>query len=180
MNRMNPRYKFRIWPGVRKHCAECFSADSDGVFRSLEIGKVEPQSRCDKDVVNNVIGVPWRLTDDRWTVDRPEVRVDPIPISPLPFARARTQRERITKQDNDEFRATVGCPSCSATKDGKRAQAHSDRCRVRIETERLYRRSEVINGVAEEIQLNNKIRREAAEVHQQHHHHKQQHQYHMN
>ena len=25
----------------------------------------------------NVSGVSWRLTDGRWTLDRPEVRVDP-------------------------------------------------------------------------------------------------------
>ena len=80
-----------------------------------------------------MIGVPWRMTDGRWTVDRPEVRVDPIPIPPLPVEGARVQRERITKQDIDEFGATIGCPGCSAIKDNKRAQAHSDRCRKRIE-----------------------------------------------
>ena len=73
------------------------------------------------------------MTDGRWTVDRPEVRVDPIPIPPLPFEGARIQRERITKQDIDEFGATIGCPGCNAIKDNKRAQAHSDRCRKRIE-----------------------------------------------
>ena len=30
-------------------------------------------------------------------------------------------RERITKQDIDEFGATVGCPGCNAVKDNKRA-----------------------------------------------------------
>ena len=46
------------------------------------------------------------------------------------------------------------CPGCNVIKDNKRAQAHSDRCRMRIEeclrttphgTERLDRRSEVVN-----------------------------------
>ena len=70
---------------------------------------------------------------------------------------ARIQRERITKQDSDEFGATVRCPGCN-----KRTQAHSDRCRVRIEeclrrtpqgAERLDRRREVNNeALAEEIQ----------------------------
>ena len=101
------------------------------------------------------------MTDGRWTVDRPEVRVDPIPIPPLPFDGARVQRERITKQDTDEFGATIGCPGCNAIKDNKRAQAHSDRCRKRIEeclgntphgAERLDRRDEVINeALAEEV-----------------------------
>ena len=61
-----------------------------------------------------------------------------------------------------EFGATVGCPSCTAIIDNKRAQARSDRRRVRSEeclritpqgAERLDRRSEVIKeALAEEIQ----------------------------
>ena len=70
---------------------------------------------------------------DRWTVDRPEVRVDPITISPFPFAGAPILRERITMQDIVEFGANVGCPRFNAIKDNERAQAHSDRCRLRIE-----------------------------------------------
>ena len=87
--------------------------------------------------------------------------MDPIPIPPLPFEGARVQRERITKQDIDEFGATIGCPGCNAIKDNKRAQVHSDRCRKRIEeclrntphgAERLDRRDEVINeALAEEV-----------------------------
>ena len=101
------------------------------------------------------------MTDGKWTVDRPEVRVDPIPIPPLPFEGARIQRERITKKDIDEFGATIGCQGCNAIKDNKRAQAHSDRCRSRIEeclrntphgAERLDRRNEVINeALADEV-----------------------------
>ena len=101
------------------------------------------------------------MTDGKWTVDRPEARVDPIPILPLLFEGARIQRERNTNQDVDEFGATIGCPGCNAIKDNKRAQAHSDRCRTRIGecfrttphgAERLDRRNEVINeALAEEV-----------------------------
>ena len=59
------------------------------------------------------------MTDGRWTVDRPEIRVDPIPNPPLPYEGARIKRERITKKDIDEFGATVGCPGCNAVKDNK-------------------------------------------------------------
>ena len=115
----------------------------------------------DKEAINNVTGVPWRMTDGKWTVDRPEVRVDPIPIPPLPFEGARIQRETITRKDIDEFAATIGCQGCNAIKDNKRAQAHSDRCRLRIEgclrntphgAERLDRRNEIINeALADEV-----------------------------
>ena len=69
-------------------------------------------------------------------------------------------RESSSK-DINEFGATIGCPGCNAIKDNKRAQAHSDRCRTRIEeclrttphgAERLDRRNEVINeALAEEV-----------------------------
>ena len=79
------------------------------MFRAREIRRLEPQDRWDTEAINIVIGIPWRVTDGRWTVDRPEARIDPIPIPPLPFEGARIQRERITKQDINEFGA-IGCP----------------------------------------------------------------------
>ena len=99
MNRVDPRYKFGTWLGMRNHSAECFIVEH---------------------VKSNVIGVSWRKKDGRWTVDRPDIRVDAIPIPSLPFEGARIQRERIAKQDIDEFGATVRCPSCNAIKDNKK------------------------------------------------------------
>ena len=161
MNRMNPRYQYGVWLGMRNNSAGCFIGNAGGVFRAREIWRLEPQDRWDTEAMNRVIEVSWRMTDGRWIVDRPEVRVDPIPIHPLPFAGARIERERITTRDIDEFGATIGCPGCNAIKDNKRAQAHSERCRKRIEerlgttphgAERLDRRSEVINeALAEEV-----------------------------
>ena len=89
--------------------AACFIGNAEGVFRAREIRRLEPQERLNAEAINNVIGVPWRMTDGRWTVDRPEAQVDPIPIPSLPFEGARVQRERITKQDINEFGATIGC-----------------------------------------------------------------------
>ena len=115
--------------------------------------------RGDKEAINSVIGVLWRLTDGRC----------PIPIPPLPLAGARIQRERITKQDIDELGASVGCPGCTAIKDNKGAQTHSDRCRARIEeclrvtpegAERLDRRSEVIDEALAEEQQRDEQRKE--------------------
>ena len=161
MNRMNPRYQYGIWLGMRNNSAECFVGNAEGVFRAREIRRLEPRDRWDREAINSIIGVPWRMTDGRWTVDRPEIQVDPIPMPPLPFDGARVQRERITKQDIDEFGATIGCPGCNAIRDNKRAQARTERCRRRIEeslrktpqgAERLERREEVINeALAEEV-----------------------------
>ena len=75
MNRRHPRYKFGIWLELRNNSAECFVGDAEGVFGTRH------KSMCDKEAVNSAIGVPWRLTDGRWTVDRPEVRVHSILIA---------------------------------------------------------------------------------------------------
>ena len=94
MNRINSRYQYGVWLGMRNNSAERFTGIADGVFRAHEIRRLEPQDRWETEAINSVIGVPWRMTDGRWTVDRPEVRVDPIPIPPLPFEEARIQREK--------------------------------------------------------------------------------------
>ena len=88
--------------------------------------------------------------------------MDPIPILPLPFEGAPIQRKIITKQDIEEFGATVACPGCNVSKGNQRAQAHSDRRRVRVEecvriiphgAVRLGRRNEVILAAfTEEVQ----------------------------
>ena len=64
--------------------AECFIGHADGVFKAREIERLEPQDRCDTEAVNRLeYREGWRT--ERWTADRPEVRVDPFPIPPLPF-----------------------------------------------------------------------------------------------
>ena len=68
--------KFGIWFGMRNKSACCFIGNEDGVFRAREFRILEPHRRWDKEATNNVIGVPWRMTDGRWTVDRPDTRVD--------------------------------------------------------------------------------------------------------
>ena len=63
--------------------------------------------RWDKEAINNVIGVPWRIVDGKWTVDRPTIQIDPLP-PPVPFAGARVQRESITRTDFETFGTTAG------------------------------------------------------------------------
>ena len=132
MNRMDPRYQNEMWLGMRNNGAECFVGNTHGVFTAREIWRLEPLDTWNAEAITNVIGVPWRMTDGRWSVDRQEARVDSIPTPPLSHEGARIQRERVTKQDINEFGATMGCPGCITIRDC-RAQAHSDRCRLRTE-----------------------------------------------
>ena len=78
--------------------------------------------------INIVIRVFWSLTDGRWTVDRPEVRVDPIPIPPLPVADGKESQSKTSVTSEPLWGFQV-----AAIKGQKRAQAHSDLCRVRTE-----------------------------------------------
>ena len=85
------------------------------------VRRLEPQGRWDKEATKNVIGEPWRVTNGRWTVDRPEIEVDPIPIPPLPVEGARIQRKEspsktltnseplLDAQVATQSKATDGC-----------------------------------------------------------------------
>ena len=170
LNRMNPRYKFGVWLGVRDNGAECFVATAEGVFRAREVRRADHQDWWEKEAINNVIGVPWRIADGKRTVDSPATQIDPLPPPPVPFEGARVQRERITRTDIETLGTTAGCPGCNAIRSGKRAQAHSDPCRARIEeclrttphvAERPDRRSEMLNeALAKEVERNVKRREE--------------------
>ena len=94
-------------------------------------------------------------------------QIDPLPPPPpppVPFEGARVQRERITRTDIEAFGTTAGCPGCKAIRSRKRARAHSDPCRARIEerlrttpegAERLDRRSKVLNeALAKDVERN--------------------------
>ena len=48
MNRMNPRYQYGIWLGMRNNSAECFIGSAGGVFRAREIRRLEPRDRWDR------------------------------------------------------------------------------------------------------------------------------------
>ena len=62
---------------------------AEGVFRARELRRIEHQDRWDKEAINNVIAVPLRIADGKWTMDRPAAQIDPLP----PFEGARVQRE---------------------------------------------------------------------------------------
>ena len=111
-----PQISARSLTRNAKQQCRVFHRECRRCVQSSRNWRLEPQDRWDTEAINNVIGVPRRMTDGRWTVGRPEAQVDPIPIPPLPFEGARVQRERITKQDINEFGATIGCPGCNAIK----------------------------------------------------------------
>ena len=63
----------RCWPdkyphwGLRINSAECFVVTAEGVFRAREVRRIEHQDRWDKEAINIVVGVPWRIADGKCT-----------------------------------------------------------------------------------------------------------------
>ena len=152
LNRMNPRYKFGVWLRVRNNSAECFVETAEGGFRAREIRRIERQNRWDKEAINNVIGVPWRLADGKWTVDRPVTQIDPLPPPPpVPFEGARVQRERITRTDIEAFymrsdleseHKLTQIPATSESRNVSSVWIEEARCRMRDSQRKLRETSE--------------------------------------
>ena len=90
---------------MRNNSAKYFIGTAGVVFRAPEVRRLESQSRWELEVIINVIGIPWRMTDDRWTVDRPKIREDPVPILPPPFEGATNSEGKNHQETHWEIRS---------------------------------------------------------------------------
>ena len=68
---------------------------ADRVVRAREVRRIDHQDRWDRETINNVIGVPWRLADGKWNADRPVTQIDPLPPPPVPFEGDRVQSQTL-------------------------------------------------------------------------------------
>ena len=84
LNRKNPRHQFGVWLGARNNSAECFVETA-----AREVWRIEQQDRWVKEGINNVNGVPWRMAEGNWTVDRPVTEIDRLPPPLMPFEGAK-------------------------------------------------------------------------------------------
>ena len=79
LNRMSPRYKFGMWLGSEKQqCRVLRGKGAEGVFRAREVMRIEHQDRWDKEAINYVIGVPWRIADGKWTLDMSATQIETL------------------------------------------------------------------------------------------------------
>ena len=105
------------------------------VYSEHEIRRIEHQNRWDKEAIDTVIGVPLRNADGKWTVDRPATQYD-LFCHHHHQCRLRQLECKGRESREQTWRLSVplqDAPGCNATRSGKRAQAHSDFCRVRVE-----------------------------------------------
>ena len=56
-NRMNPRYKFGVWLGVRNNSAECFVRTAEGVLVAREVRRMNI-TRTDMEAFGTTAGCP--------------------------------------------------------------------------------------------------------------------------
>ena len=121
-------------------------ATAEGVSRARKVRRLEQQNRWDKEAINNVIGS--ESSGESLMESGPRHKIAPLPHHPYCSRELELQRERNHKGRYRSLRNY-----CRMPRSGKRAQAHCDPCRVRIEdlkmtpegAERLDRRCEVLN-----------------------------------
>ena len=166
-----PQISMRSLTRNAKKTVQCVSSGMQTVCSELaKSGAWNLRTDGTLKAVNSVFGVPWRVTHGK--VDSGQTRSSSGPHSdPSVALRGCTstlgENHQARRQRVREL--TIGCPGCNAIRDNKRAQAHSDSCRMRIderlrttphEAERLDRSNEVINeALAEEVRREEQKRR---------------------
>ena len=127
LNRMNPRYRFGIWFGVRNNSAECFVGTLEGVFGVCEDRRLEQ-----KDRFGQTDGATSHLGSG----------ADPTNTSC-----------RCASSQVKNHWATLESPGSNAVKGSDGALAHSDQRRqgsfqaTPQGAERLHRRNDALNEV---------------------------------
>ena len=94
--------------------------------------------------MGRIVGVPWRKSERDEGVDgegmRTDVRVMDSEYRERLEAEAEDRepvprRAYIHKRDLEKFGYTVGCPGCVSVVRGGARQAHTEKCRRRLEEE---------------------------------------------
>ena len=91
-------------------------------------------------------------------MDRPEIRVDPVPPPPIPFECMRVPRERITIEDIETHGGTLAMPS-KMGRDNKRTrvndavdlmqalkQLHKERNVLTVEVDAIHKHCQEVLG----------------------------------
>ena len=133
----------------------------EGVFRALEVRRIEHQDRWVKEAINNVIGVPC-IANGKWTGDKPVTQIDPFPP---PQCRLRELEYTGRESPEQTLRPSVPLQDARVAMRSDLESEHKftqTPCRARIEeclkttpegAERQDRRSEVLNeALAKEVE----------------------------
>ena len=144
-DKINPRWEYGIFVGVRAKSGELWIANRDGIVKARSARRIPVQARWSVDSVSWVKFVPWHLYKDHAGADGdiPEDQVvDPVPIESAPEGRVPPsvvctrkvppRAFQIRKSDAEIHGYTRGCPGCTSWFRGLGRQAHTPECRDRF------------------------------------------------
>jgi len=165
-NKLEPKFEYGIWVGLRSGSPEVYVATESGVSRSRSIRRLPKEDCWDAELIKNITGTPWDLKsgvmEDHVPGERgPEEQPPPMP-PPQEEEEEPVRRMKLTKKDFDKYGHTPKCQGCRAAQLGKTAQGHTDDCRNRMEgligqtpegTERLLKRAIAMDEAQERKML---------------------------
>jgi hypothetical protein len=130
-----------VFLGYRSQSGEYMIGTTEGTFETRAIKRMVIEKRWDPKNIEMVVGTPWRpmpggdaieevmpavqisMKDDSIEIERPKTREEHYA----------PRRVYIQKRNIEEQGSTSGCPGCAALMLGKKAAAHNNECRNRIE-----------------------------------------------
>ena len=146
--RVEPRWEDGIFLGVSDRSDELYVGTERGMHKVRTVRCREATERVDFTFLYSVSARPWdgpkKVRDVRIVL--PDVS------SPAAMAEAEAigRRLYISKADIMKHGLTEGCLGCRCLGEGKRAQAHSEGCRTRLEAQ-ITKTEDESNSVSEKF-----------------------------
>jgi hypothetical protein len=159
MNKINSKWEYGIFVGVRPRSGELWVATQDGVYKTRSVRRMSKEDRWTPDCVSWVKHVPWHRYKDQEDADGdiPEEKAVEAEAKETeagnrePTIVVKTRRPpprafQIRKEDAEKYGYTRGCAGCSSWFRGLGRQPHSTSCRERfaevMKDEARYKNSE--------------------------------------
>ena len=141
LEKMNTRWEYGIFVGVRRRSNEVMVATREGVIFVRSVKRVPVEHRWGEDNVQWVKWAPWRRYREAEDADGevpegvPAEEVAGSSGSKVVFVRTKEVAPRefyISKKDAEKFGHTRGCGGCSSWARGLSRQPHTEACRERF------------------------------------------------
>ena len=147
LDKINSRWDFGIFAGVRARSGEFWVATKNGVFKARAVRRIPAGDQWSYDTVSWVKNVPWNLYANHAEADGdipedkavdveteagPERNGQAVPPVIVKTRQVAPRAFQIRKDDAEKFGYTKGCAGCSSWFRGLGRQPHSDECRNRF------------------------------------------------
>ena len=182
LDKINTKWEYGIFVGIRQKSGEIWVADQNGVHKARSVRRLARQDRWTADSVLWVRNVPWNRYKGQEDADGevPYVDVEPEikePEAPHSAQLPQSEREvppvvvkfrqppprafQIRKEDADKHGYTRGCAGCSSWFRGLGRQPHTAACRDRF-AEVLKNEARFKNALIRKEEFEEKIEKKRA------------------